>query len=140
MSKKQLLMKRLIPALLLISFLFQVSCSDEDIISNINETDLVNGLMEFNVLVVVAEIDKVTGDLQPGSNGHLSNLETLSSRIEQSAEAIKVTDFCNDCHHSLYTESLLYLEVDSLGTKVSRTLHLLGPENEALQCLTVTDL
>ena len=132
-------MKRIISALLLIFALLQVSCSEENIVTNINDSELLEAMIEYNSPVVDNEINKVTGDLKAKSDRHKSNLETLVERIEGSVEEIKVTDFKNEWIRTFPPVSIIVLEIDSLGTAVSRTLNISSPSEEALNCLSVSE-
>jgi hypothetical protein len=109
-----------------------LSCDSESVEPNMDGEVFLEGLIHYNSDIVQSEINKLTVDLKPDSDGHQSNLNILIHRIEQQTESLSVLGSCYACIYTLPPQSEISLEVDSLGIRVSRTIDILTPEKENL--------
>lgn len=127
-------MKRLTLVLVTMLIVSLLSCNDDPIVPRLDKEAFINGLINYNAGLVTLEIDKLTVDLKPKSDGHQTNLTTLIQRIEQQTESISVVNSCYACVYTLPPQSEIVLKVDSLGTQVLRTIDILTPEKDVLSC------
>ncbi len=111
--------------------LMLASCNENNV-SPQDITPLEEGLLAYDSDLVDSEINKLTVDLEPKADIHRTNLDALVQRVENQNQRVSVINYCYACVKTLPAISEIYIEMDSLGATVSRTLDIVTPDDGLL--------
>ena len=112
------------------------SCQDSIEVLEVDDQLLRDGLLSLDNQQVTREVNKLTFDLGPGEDNHVSNLRTLVIRLDD-INGLMVSNTCYACIYTLPPQSEIEILVDSLGTFVGRTIDILTADDATLSCTGV---
>jgi hypothetical protein len=128
---------------LIMIFLSLLSCEQKDDSSSLkmNCDNLKNGIVNTDNSLIIAEISKLTADLNPDPSaadplGHADNFDLLTGRINE-CDGIVAELTCYGCIKTLPPISEILIKTDSSGVQIQRSIDIKTSEQSNLEILGI---
>ncbi len=111
---------------------------ESDKVGNLDCNNFKTGIVQKNNEIIRAEIEKLTPDLNPVPTpeddiGHMTNLQTLTERMNSNCEDISASVMCYACIETYPPISLILVEFTCDGDPITATVEIVTSKNDILR-------